>query len=173
MMRLVAGVVLGLALAMPAAAQQGASPVDKVYACAGTKDDAKRLACYDEAVGRLKQAVAEGEVTTYSRAEIATIQKEAFGLFTSAVPPEVEKAAGKNPSEKLDNVEVSIVSWREDPAGNLVLTTDTGQVWRQSDSTRVKLRGAGPWPARIKSGTFATFFVKIGDQPAMRAKREK
>lgn len=171
-MRWGVGIVVGLSFVSPAMAQQ-VDPVGKVYACASEPDSAKRLACYDEAVGRMKKAEAEGEVTTYSRAEIATIQKEAFGLTASSAPPEVEKAAGKKPVEKLDNVEVSIVSWRTDPSGNLVLTTDTGQVWRQSDSTRVTLRGAGPWPARIRSGSFTAFFIKVGDQAAMRAKREK
>ena len=45
---------------LPAAAQDRPASTDSVYACAAIEADDARLACYDEAVGALKQAEEAG-----------------------------------------------------------------------------------------------------------------
>src|ERR1700741_4787108 len=92
-MRSLAVLVLALSAA-PAFAQQ--APLDKVYACAGERDDAKRLACYDAAVGVLKQAQGAGGVVVVERLQIEKGEQEAFGLATPSLTALAQSAAASS-----------------------------------------------------------------------------
>ncbi len=172
---LVSCAILALAgLCVPSAfGQESAEPLAKVYACAGIADGAQRLACYDAAVGRLKEAEATGEITALSRSEIDTIEKDAFGLAVPSLPAIVDKRAGKSPKPRLESLTVSIRSWSADSAGMITVVTEDGQVWRQIDGDKVRPRGKGPWQAEIKRAMVGSYLMKVGNLPAFRARRQE
>ena len=63
-----------------------ADPLNGVFACAGIADSVERLACYDSAVSSLQQAEATGELVTVTRADIAEVERDAFGFNLPSLP---------------------------------------------------------------------------------------
>lgn len=177
-MRLVAVLVLALSAA-PAFAQQ--APLDKVYACADEKDDGKRLACYDAAVGGLKLAQGAGSVVVVERAQIEKAKQDAFGL---AAPPRTDLAqaaaapaaatatpAPKNASALLDNVTLAVKSVEKRPDGTYRFVMENGQVWIQNDTRNLGPIGKGPWMAEIKKSAMGSFMLKLDGRTAVWVKR--
>ena len=185
-MRFVAVLVLALSAA-PAFAQQ--APLDKVYACSGEKDDAKRLACYDAAVGALKQAQGAGGVVVVERAQIDRAEKEAFGLATPSLTALAQSAAASSASAatsatasasaaakpaapaSLDRVTVTVKSVEKRQDGTYRFVMENGQIWVQSDGQKMGNIGKGPWTAEIKKAAMGTFMLKLDGRTAVRAKR--
>ncbi|MAP94663.1 MAG: hypothetical protein CMK07_06900, partial [Ponticaulis sp.] len=63
-----AGVGVFVSLSFQSVAQTQ-SPLDALYACSEIESDSERLACYDGAVGRTKEAETAGEFRTITRQE--------------------------------------------------------------------------------------------------------
>jgi hypothetical protein len=169
---LAAGAVLITALsgAGEAAAQQ--SLTDKLYACTGMADAQARLACYDAAVGQLKQAQSTGDVAVVSRADVQKAEKDQFG-FSS--PPQAAIIAGANApaAAELDNVKVTITAATKRADGKFRFTLDNGQVWDQTDTVRVRMLPDPPFAGEVSKGALGSFFLKPADKTAVRVKRVK
>lgn len=75
-----------LALAMTLGTPAMAAPLDSVFACAETDDAEARLACYDAAVGSLREANASGELMTVTRSEVEAVERDAFGFNLPTLP---------------------------------------------------------------------------------------
>lgn len=150
------------------------SMTDKLYACIGMTDAQARLACYDAAVGELKQAQSEGDVAVVSRADVQKAEKDQFG-FSS--PPQAAIIASANPTAaaepELDNVTVMITGVSKRADGKFRFTLDNGQVWDQTDTVRVRMLPDTPFAGEIRKGALGSFFLKPADKTAVRAKRVK
>lgn len=88
-MRVVLASLCLIAFAAPAAAQQQPTTpgaLDQVYACAAVSGEAERLACYDSAVGRLREAQTTGSIVAVDRGQIETIERESFGFALPSLP---------------------------------------------------------------------------------------
>lgn len=170
---LAAGAVLITALSGAGAAQAQQSLTDKLYACIGMTDAQARLACYDAAVGELKQAQSTGDVAVVSRADVQKAEKDQFG-FSS--PPQAAIIAGVNPAAdepELDNVKVTITGAAKRADGKFRFTLDNGQVWDQTDTVRVRMLPDAPFAGEIRKGALGSFFLKPADKTAVRVKRVK
>ncbi|MEZ5938280.1 MAG: hypothetical protein R3C52_08675 [Hyphomonadaceae bacterium] len=167
----------------PPAVQEAGPKLSDLYACSDVADDAARLACFDKAVATLRDAETVGDLAVVSRAQIEQVEREAFGL---SVPSASQLAASvgvrPNPdagteapkkAQPLDSVTLAVKSIATGRDGKLRVVMENGQVWRQIDSERVRNLGKGPWQAEIKRGVFGSFFLKINDRPAVRARREE
>ena len=90
--------------------------LDRVHACMPESNDAARLACYDQALGRTATAG----------------QPADFGM-TSQLMHEKQVQAGIKPPPPPPPEALSAKVTKVDPRGNgrLVLTLDNGQVWEQ------------------------------------------
>lgn len=107
-----------------------------VYACADIQGDTERLACFDEAVGRLRQAEMQGRVVTVDRAQVDTLERQAFGFNLpdfARVFPSLASVGGNSASqrESLESVQLEVreVLMRSDGRARFVMTD--GQVWEQ------------------------------------------
>ena len=177
----VAALALILAVLAPAATAQStaspaASPVDAVYACASLPDDAARLACYDAAVGRLKQAEETGEVTTVTRAEVEQVRRESFGFSLPSMPSfarsRLTAEGGTSTTAELDEITVSVASIRRDPHDKLIVTLADGAVWEQIDSKRITYSSRNPPAvATIKTAALGSFRMTLGRSGTFRARR--
>jgi hypothetical protein len=173
-----------LALAAPAFAQE--APVLKVYGCAAVAGEKERLACFDGAVAALKAAEARGDVTIVSKQQLATAQKENFGLAappsvaqsvaratTAAPAPGVAKPAPapKVEDDKPDRVTLQVKAIARGADGRLTVVMENGQVWKQSDDMKLAGLGQGPWTAEVRKGAVGTFLMNINGRTAIRVKR--
>ena len=135
--------IAGMVFALGATATAQDVSTDDVYACTSVAEDADRLACYDAAVGRLQEAEAAGDVTTVTRKEVEQVRQHSFG-FVKAV---------------------------RGTRGNLVITLENGQVWRQIDSK--PLRNNDQTEAQIYEAALGSFKMKLDGGVAFRVERVK
>lgn len=160
-------------------AQDEAASTDAVYACADITDDMERLACYDNAVGRLKVAEEAGEVTTISRAEIEEVQRDSFGFSIPSLPKiAMPKFGGGDKDgrpavEEFNEISAGVTRVRKDSTGKLIVQLENGQTWKQSDTRRVYLRGGSADAAVIKKAALGSFRMKLDGGTAFRVDRIK
>jgi hypothetical protein len=121
-------------------------------ACAAEKDDARRLACFDAAVG---QAQAAQGNTTPAVAAVPLSQEEKFGLRGELKQEKAQKAPEL---QELDQLQAQVTSVSAKPHGELVVTLENGQVWTEiqtNSGARVKVGDR----VAIKAGTFGSFLL--------------
>jgi hypothetical protein len=165
-----------LALVGAAAAQtpQGQdNALDRVYACAAITQEAERLACYDNAVGRLRQAQTSGDLVAVDRTRVEEIERDAFGFSLPSIP---RLFGGRERDSSEPNVaevamEVARVSRRPDGSG--VFTMTNGQVWTQIDggnNRRVREGGA----VTVRRAALGSFLMSVeAGGPAIRVRRSQ
>jgi hypothetical protein len=79
----------------------------------------------------------------------------------------------KNP-EPLDSINVVVVSVDSNAYGKLIFTTESGQVWRQTDQGRPPRYRQIPFGAEIRQGAAGSFFIKpLSGGASIRVKRSK
>jgi len=181
-MRLVFAGLLIAALALPAAAQtsgaQQSGPtnpavLNEVYACAQISDEQQRLQCYDNAVGRLREAQTRGDVVAVDRQQAERVNREAFGFSLPSLGNLFAGIGGHSRIGTEDIAEISghITSIARDRGGHATFTLDNGQQWQQIDdeSTRA-VRSGGE--VRIRRAALASFLMHIeSGGPAIRVRR--
>ncbi len=77
-------------------------------------------------------------------------------------PSEVERFGLPEDQRKPDapaSIDVVIVAVSENAYGKLIFTTDSGQVWQQTDSRNARYRDL-PIDATIRSGVSGSYFIK-------------
>lgn len=170
-------ILAAMAATLPlAAVAETASETDAVYACIDIETDDDRLACYDEAVGRLKTAEDTGEITTVSRTEVEQVQREAFGFSLPSLPSFTRRAddAGQDssPDAVIDRVTFGVSEIERTRYGSLFITLDNGQVWRQLGTERVSYSARrGVESVEIRRAAFGSYKMKLDGGRAFRVKR--
>lgn len=156
-----------------ASSQEGspANPLVAVYACASLTDSEQRLACFDEAVGRLKSAEDAREVKVISKAEAEQVRQESFGFNLPSLPTLF--SGGEDSDEtKIERVTLAVTKVETDLEGRLRVTLENGAVWQQIDSNRVKIfRNDTVKEATISAASLGSFLLRLDDRRAFRARR--
>jgi hypothetical protein len=154
-----ARIAFGLAACMALANPPGASAATGDFlACAGEKDDARRLACFDAAVVRNRAGTtgtteAAPVVASAAAAAPALSKEEKFGLRGDL---KQEKAKVVPELVEMKELTAQVTKVAVKPHGELVLTLDNGQVWYEiqtSSGIRVK---AGD-QVTIKAGALGSY----------------
>jgi hypothetical protein len=162
----------------PAAAAdraEGEAAVSAVVACLDIADPAQRVVCYDAAAGRLRDAVAVAKSAESKPVEGAAAPDDGtislFGVTFWGDPSQPENFGAdrmeKPASVKATEVtEISALVTRlvRDADGKATLTLDNGQVWKQEDSSSLRL---GECPAkcgvRIAKGFLGSYNLSLID----------
>ena len=196
-MRIVLASLCIAALAAGAASAQEppATPgvLDQVYACADIADETRRLACYDGAVGRLREAQTTGNLVAVDRAQAADIDRDAFGfslpslgrLFggggggssSESASASAGAAAPPAPSarppafERVDamQLEIARVVMRRDGTASFTMTN--GQVWSQIDNESPRNARAGG-QVTVRRASMGSYLMSVeAGGPALRVRR--
>lgn len=165
--------VLFLSTVLPAAAQERASTLtDTVYACAEIEASDARLACYDDAVGRLKSAEEPGEAVVVTRDEVEQVKKESFGFSIPSLPGLASSVFGGD--DDIDEVSYPVASVEKTQRGRFQVTLENGQVWRQIDTKSVFFSPKrGVDEATIKSAALGSYMMKFDNGVLFRVERVK
>lgn len=167
---LLAGAALALICA-PASAQDVST--EDVYACADIAEDLARLACYDEAVGRLEAAETAGEIATVTRAEVEAVQRDSFGFSIPSLPsialPRLGGGDREGGEEELDRVQYAVSRISRDGFGDVIVTLENGQVWRQTDRGQVRFRD--PEMAEVRRAALGSYMMRLDEGRLFRVER--
>ena len=158
------------ALASPVTAQETAS-TDAVYSCAEIEDIEERLACYDEAVGRLQEAEDAGEIATVTREEVEEAERESFGFSLPSLPSLSLPSFGGGDDEPLQNITANVEEVDETLRGKLLITLDNGQLWEQTDGATITRYYRRAEQATVSRGALGSFWMELGDSQRFRVKR--
>lgn len=162
------------ATALPlAAAQDGDVSTATVYACADIEGDSERLACYDNAVGRLRTAEEAGEVVSVTRKEVETVQRESFGFSLPSLPKlTMPKFGGGDSDGELDSVTANVERITSGARGKVVVYLDDGAVWQQTDDKRVYVSKRQTFKtAEVRRAAFGSYMMKLDDGVLFRVER--
>lgn len=128
--------------------------VPAIIACADKTDPKERLACYDDAVAKLKTEVAEA-------------QKQKTTLFGFNLPflggSESESEQPSQPSfgpKEVRQIDAMIVGVNRDFGGHYILALDNQQVWRIEDSRTLLLHPGKDLVAVVRND-FGGFYLSI------------
>ncbi len=163
----IAAIVFAVAACGTAAAQE--ATLENVLACKAIEAPLERVACYDEAVGRLEAAKAAGEVTVVTRADVEKVRRESFGFSIPSLPS-FGGLRGPDADEDLSRVTEAVQSV-SGSAPNLRVKLATGQVWVQIDDKRV--RAKSPKSAEIYEAALGSYKMKLDGGLAFRVRREQ
>jgi hypothetical protein len=133
-----------------AAAQTGFT--DKMKSCANLADDRARLACYDAAVAGIDAEAAKAATERKRQAEVraqelaareeadrkaaaAKAEQAKVNAFGAEALPADLKPDSK--TESIDELEGAVSEVFYSPLKEIIVVLENGQMWRQSDTTRV------------------------------------
>lgn len=154
--------------AAPAAAQPADPALQGLAACAAMQEPAQKASCYDAAYGALNGAIQSGELTLIRKKEAQAARREAFGFKLPSLSILDKVAKEEGPVEALID---TIKEARLDQEGNWTITMGDGAVWRQTDKKTLAPRPKPGQKVEIKKAALGSFFMKVEDLPAVRAKR--
>jgi hypothetical protein len=166
-------VALALAVAGAAAFAPATAGAQDTRPCTEIENDRERLACYDRALrpnpsaaapqrpeppsGRTDEARAERRAAPQAEREPRDTAAPRAAPAPAAPPAAAAPAAGST-GEEEGLAEVLIVAVRALPGRNAVFTTESGDVWIQTDSARLQMPDT-PFRAQIKSGAMGSRFL--------------
>lgn len=144
--------------------------------CAAKQDKLDRLICYDNLAAKVgNQSQASSHVAPVSKPTPAAQPKPApqAAAVVASTPAAPEASFGKvQKVEKveLDKVNLTVASVQKNPHGKLTITFDNGQVWKQNDSRRFRLKVGEK--VYIEKGALGSFLLGKNDSnTTIRVKR--
>jgi len=151
--------------------------LDAVLNCRKLADPAQRLACFDKSVDSLQTANANRDIVVVDRGEIRKARRSLFGFNVPSL-----KIFGSDQDRKVrgtpagiegedDEINTTITSAHRDANGNWVVTLADGAVWRQTDGT-IALGPRAGGAITIRRAALGSYFMRIGKQPGVKARRE-
>lgn len=165
-----------VALAVSAQAQerdQTPQVLDQVYACANVSGEAERLACYDAAVGRLREAQNTGNLVAVDRQQAQQIEREAFG-FSLPNLPRIFGRGGDGAAEELAELQMTIARVEQPRGGGAArIVMTNGQVWTQSDGATARGFREGR-NVTVRNAALGTFLMSVeGGGAPIRVRRSQ
>ena len=161
-------------LGSSATAQEQAPPPDQgpladVYACADITADADRLTCYDNAVGRVREAQTQGQFVAVDRNQVQAMRRESFGF---SLPNLANLLSSRgNGDEDVDRVELQVERVIAHGDGRSTFVMSDGQRWVQVDTRRSNVQ-AGDTVVVRRAALGSFMLLPERSRAALRVRRE-
>lgn len=151
------------AITVAAPAQTPAQPTPEaltnVYQCATVQDGAQRLACYDAAVGRLREAESQGNLIAVDRQQVATLERESFGFRLPTLSTFVPRLGdGGESTEGLESLQMQVARIASRANGRHAFVMENGQIWTQAEAQRTSNVRAGD-TITIRRGAIGNYML--------------
>ena len=160
----------------------GAELPQELIDCREMTSSVARLDCYDQLVDARatsssdsvdtgtdeNDAPAAAATTAAAATPAVEVSQEAlFGKSGTAMRKSVQEATG---AAEIKQIEARVSKIKTSATGYAVITLDNGQVWKQIDSSRLRLSGNDQ--VTIRRAAFGSFMLrKTGKKTIMRVKR--
>ncbi|USI73325.1 hypothetical protein [Sphingomonas morindae] len=175
---LLAAVLLAPAAATRAAPPPTAAAFDSMLRCRTIAVATERLACFDQAATALDQAQSRHDIVVMDRQEIRQTRRSLFGFALPAIPlfaHDEGSAKGKEARhEEEEDAQISstIREAHEGPDG-WVVTLEDGAVWRQTGGETVGATLKPGMAVIVRRGALGSYFLKPGNRPGFKVRRER
>jgi hypothetical protein len=158
-------------VASPASAQQAPPPsplVNALAACRAVTDEGARLACYDKASEALTGAAARGDIAVVDRDQVRKVRRSLFGF---AVPKFPFFARKDEKDDEPQEISSTVQGFAFVGNGRFrVAIADSYGTWETTESAPLRDPKNGE-KVTIKSGLMGSYFMQIGKQRWVRARR--
>lgn len=155
------------------AGDQSPDQVEAVIACRAIADGARRLQCFDAAVGRLADATQRRDIVVVDRNQMRETRRHLFGFSL----PHIRLFGGgrdRDGQEEADEVRelhATVARASNGRGGRWIMTLEDGGTWIQVDDRPLAI-----WPERgtqvvIRRGLVGNYMMEIAGQPAIRVRR--
>ena len=157
--------------ALPASAQQAPPPsplVSALAACRAVTDEGARLACYDKASEALTGAAARGDIAVVDRDQVRKVRRSLFGFAVPKFPFFARKDDKDDEPKEITSTVQGFAF-----AGNgrfRVVIADNYGTWETTESAPLNDPKPGT-KVTIKSGVMGSYFMQVGKQRWVRARR--
>jgi len=193
-----------ISVGVPALAQDtgtDSETLNRLLACRALTDDAARLACQDEHLAALAQATETGRVVVVERQALRQVERESFGLNLPSVGRlgGFLRRSGGSEAEQVVEAETetledgSVATYNEEGSlealtglpvenvelvrGKLRVTLANGQVWAQTDATRLPTISnrdiRNGITAEIETGLMGAHFMSLSNNTRRRFRAER
>jgi len=156
----------GSAGAAPASKAMRAASVQNVFDCRSVLDAARRLVCFDGAVGAMADAEANGDLVIIDREQRREVRRQAFGLTLPSL------AMFDRGEKDADRITSKVVGVSRTPDGKWVLRLEGGALWRQTDDTDFNKTPRPGSNVVVKKGSLGSYFMKVDGGTAYRVHRD-
>lgn len=160
--------ILATGAASAAEAPTRAPAMAAVLNCRAIADDAKRLACFDKAVGDMAKAEDTGDLVTIDREQRRTVRRQAFGL---TLPSLSMFDKGEKP-EEANRIETTLSRALRNGSGKWIITLEDGAVWRQIDDGELEPPPRPGQKVVIRRAALGSYLMHIEGQSAIRVHRD-
>jgi hypothetical protein len=160
-------VLVSCLFAAPGALAQERTPTPdvlrQIHSCANVSNAAERLACFDGAERRLREAEERGEFAGVDRAQAQEVQRESFGFALPSVSRLLPRVSNRdNESSAVDNVQMTVERVIARANGYHAFVMTNGQVWAQVQAERA---------SNVRTGTNVTVRKAIAGSYMMSSER--
>ncbi|MEO6340917.1 MAG: hypothetical protein ABIO39_12810 [Caulobacteraceae bacterium] len=172
---IVGAMVAGGAHAQKRGAEPGqAALLSELSACPKIAQDAARLACYDKAANALIQAETKGEVVVVDRQQAREVRRQAFGFQIPSINIFARSGVSKEAVEEaIDRSSAVVASAGRGADGKLLLTTEEGAVWAQTDNLPIDQMPRKGDKVNFVKGAVGSYFCDITKYQSIRCERRK
>jgi len=161
------------AMASPSAAQKTQPPsplLSALKACHSITNAAEKLACFERASQALIGAEEKGEVAVVQRKQVQEVRRSLFG-FSVPKFPFFSKGGKEVDDEEPREIISSLRSFNSIGNGRYrVQIADASAVWETTESSMLRDPKPGD-KVTIKGGVMGSYFMQIGTQRWVRARR--
>lgn len=163
---------IALSVAAPASAADKTPSKPQAFKdlvqCRALADPDQRLACYDAQVGKLEQAVSNGDVVIADR---ASIREAKTGLFGFRIPTLGIFGGSTEDKDEVTSIEGTVSTARQLGYGAWRVTLSDNSTWEQIDTEKLVFDPAKGSKVKIYRGVLGTFRMNLDGQRAIKVRR--
>jgi hypothetical protein len=169
---LFAGAVAALLAAGPGLAAEPpahAAAFQAVLDCRSVTDDAKRLACYDAAAGRMATAEKSGDIVVIDKQQAREAHRQAFGLNL----PSLDILTKGLTHEEVDSVDGVVRAASQDGSGRWTIVLTDGAIWRQISDETLNREPKPGTKVTVRRAMLGSYMMRVDGQPGIRVHRSE
>jgi hypothetical protein len=162
-------VAAGLTVSPAFAKSAEPAAIRDVLACLGVPESASRLACFERSATALAKASGDGDVVVLDRDAIRKTKRDLFGFSVSTTKILDEKSGSRDPD--LDEITSTVASVSTNGEGYFIISLVNGGRWEQLAPGHFGRAPRAGMAVTIRRAAFGSYKMKIGEAPAVKARR--
>lgn len=141
--------------------------MQRLFECKLITERDARVDCYDAAMESFGAAERQGSIVVVERERVLEARRAVFGFSLPIFP-----GLPGGEAEALNEVETTLDRATYMAGSGWTFHLADGSTWRQIDTTPLQFRARSGLPIKVRRAAMGSYFLKVADYPAVRAKRQ-